>query len=134
MQRPPHAGRPRGLLEAIGWLWSRDAGAEVHDQRPPAAAANLPLPAAEPAGPDWHSLQPDGRIPVYFAPHMENHYPLALGMLFSAISNWKDGALLERFQLIPIAFIEPQQLFDGPYRKFGAGVWLFSNYMWSAGY
>ena len=79
----------------------------------------------------WKDLVPDGRIPVYFVPHMENHFPLALGVLFSALKSYNDGALLDRFQLIPIHFLHPNQLLSGPYKKFGAGVWLFSNYMWS---
>jgi len=82
-------------------------------------------------GPRWQDLEPDGRIPVYFTPHMENHYPLALGMIAAAINDHDDGSLLERFQLLPISYLTPQQLFEGPYRKFGPGVWLFSNYMWS---
>ncbi len=85
----------------------------------------LPLPAR------WQDLPADGRIPVYFVPHMENHLPLALGVLFSAITDFEDGALLDRFVLVPLNYLEPQQIFDGPYRKFGPGVWLFSNYMWS---
>jgi hypothetical protein len=42
---------------------------------------------------DWRGLQPDGRIPVYFVPHMENHYPLALGMIAAALRAHDDGAL-----------------------------------------
>ncbi|MDQ2069473.1 B12-binding domain-containing radical SAM protein [Natronospira bacteriovora] len=80
----------------------------------------------------WQDLPADPeRIPVYFFPHMENHYPLALGMLFSAIEAFDGGRLLERFQLIPITYMEPRAFLEGPYRKFGPGVWLFSNYMWS---
>jgi radical SAM superfamily enzyme YgiQ (UPF0313 family) len=79
----------------------------------------------------WQQLAADNRIPVYFVPHMENHFPLALGVLFSALKHYKNGELLQRFQLIPINFLEPADLLNGPYRKFGAGVWLFSNYMWS---
>lgn len=79
----------------------------------------------------WQQLNADGRIPVYFVPHMENHFPLALGVLFSALKHYNQGELLERFQLIPINFLEPAALLQGPYRKFGPGVWLFSNYMWS---
>jgi radical SAM superfamily enzyme YgiQ (UPF0313 family) len=82
-------------------------------------------------GPRWQDLEPDGRIPVYFTPHMENHYPLALGMLAAAINDHDQGALLERFQPLPISYMDPQQLFQGPWRKFGTGLWLFSNYMWS---
>jgi len=82
-------------------------------------------------GPRWQDIQPDGRIPVYFTPHMENHYPLALGMIAASITAFNDGELLERFQLLPISYLTPQELFSGPHRKFGSGVWLFSNYMWS---
>ncbi|MBV2128121.1 B12-binding domain-containing radical SAM protein [Arsukibacterium indicum] len=79
----------------------------------------------------WQQLDADGRIPVYFVPHMENHLPLALGVLFSALQHYQDGVLLQRFVLIPINFLNPNDLLNGPYRKFGPGVWLFSNYMWS---
>ncbi|MCX7552295.1 radical SAM protein [Marinicella sp. S1101] len=79
----------------------------------------------------WQDLKPDGRIPVYFVPHMENHFPMALGVIYSALANHNDGELLEKFQLIPITFLNPNDLLNGPYRKFKTGVWLFSNYMWS---
>lgn len=79
----------------------------------------------------WQELVPDNRIPVYFVPHMENHFPLALGVLYSALSHFDHGALLNRFQLIPIQFLTPDELLNGPYKKFGPGFWLFSNYMWS---
>lgn len=79
----------------------------------------------------WQQLTADQRIPVYFVPHMENHFPLALGVLYSALKQHNNGELLSRFQLIPINFLEPADLLNGPYRKFGPGVWLFSNYMWS---
>ena len=79
----------------------------------------------------WQEIHADGRIPVYFVPHMENHLPLGLGIIFSALKNYNQGALLKRFQLIPITYLSPSDLLKGPYRKFGNGVWLFSNYMWS---
>lgn len=79
----------------------------------------------------WREIEPDGRIPVYFVPHMENHFPLALGIIYSALANHNDGALLDKFQLIPISYLSPNDLLNGPYRKFRTGVWLFSNYMWS---
>jgi radical SAM superfamily enzyme YgiQ (UPF0313 family) len=79
----------------------------------------------------WRDIEPDGRIPVYFVPHMENHFPLALGIIYSALKNHNNGELLEKFQLIPITFLNPNDLLNGPYRKFKTGVWLFSNYMWS---
>ena len=112
--------RGRGLLEApdAGGSWVR-------------AKAEEELPRRKATAKTWREIKPDGRIPVFFMPHMENHYPLALGMLHSAISAWKGGALLDRFQLVPITYLPPDQFLQGPYRKFGPGVWLFSNYMWS---
>ena len=80
---------------------------------------------------NWHSIDVDGRIPVYFVPHMENHFPLALGVIYNAIAHYDAGRLLEHFVLIPINFLEPKELLQGPYKRFGPGVWLFSNYMWS---
>jgi radical SAM superfamily enzyme YgiQ (UPF0313 family) len=82
-------------------------------------------------GPRWPNITPDGRIPVYFTPHMENHYPLALGIISAAIADFDDGALMKRFQLLPISFLTPNDLFTGPHQKFGTGIWLFSNYVWS---
>lgn len=88
-------------------------------------ASALPIPAK------WQDALAEDKIPVYFVPHMENHFPLALGVLYSALIAYQDGALLDKFQFIPLNYLEPNALFNGPYRKFGAGVWLFSNYMWS---
>jgi radical SAM superfamily enzyme YgiQ (UPF0313 family) len=91
--------------------------------------ANLPKnPKIKP----WQELNLGNRIPVYFVPHTENHYPLALGLLYSAITSANDGALLDRFLLVPITYLDPKELLDGPYNRFGPGVWLFSNYMWSS--
>lgn len=80
----------------------------------------------------WQNIDADQqKIPIYFVPHMKNHYPLALGVLFSAIKHHDDGRLLDKYQLVPINFLEPKDIFNGPYKKFGTGIWLFSNYMWS---
>jgi radical SAM superfamily enzyme YgiQ (UPF0313 family) len=79
----------------------------------------------------WQDIEKDQRIPVYFVTHMENHYPLALGVIYSALKNYKNGILLNKFNLIPITYLKPQDMISGPYQKFGSGVWLFSNYMWS---
>jgi len=81
--------------------------------------------------PSWEYIAPDNRIPVYFVPHMENHLPLALGLLFSSIEAYEDSDLLKHFNLIPITYFTPEMLLNHVYRKFGKGVWLFSNYMWS---
>ena len=80
---------------------------------------------------DWQQTSKDQRIPVYFVPHMENHFPLALGVLYSALLAYEDGVLTDTFNFIPLNYMKPDALFNGPYRKFGPGVWLFSNYMWS---
>ncbi|TVS14077.1 MAG: hypothetical protein EA419_00315, partial [Wenzhouxiangella sp.] len=111
----------RGLLVASGET------AAVHQE----ATVRAPKQAAR--APTWRDIEPDGRIPVYFMPHMENHYPLALGMIFSSLKTWEGGRLLERYQPIPITYLPPKEFFEGPYRKFGRGVWMFSNYMWSDG-
>ncbi len=81
------------------------------------------------------SLDPsdlDGRIPIYFVPHMPNHFPLALGMMYSFIAEYREGALLDRFLLVPIVYSNsPRDILAEPYRNYRQGVWLFSNYMWS---
>jgi len=113
------------------------AGLLVSKKRVSAAAEediaqfNNKTPGTEAVATSWQQLTADHRIPVYFVPHMENHFPLALGVLFSALQHYNSGELLQRFQLIPINFLEPAELLNGPYRKFGPGIWLFSNYMWS---
>jgi len=120
-----------------GIQWLLDAGLLIRSADKPRSGASggrrgQPVQTARRLnGPRWQDLAPDDRIPVYFTPHMENHYPLALGMIAAAISDHDAGALLKRFQLLPISYLSPQQLFEGPYRKFGPGIWLFSNYMWS---
>ena len=77
-------------------------------------------------------LSLNGRIPIYFVPHMPNHYPLALGMMYSFIENYNDGELLEKCMLVPIVYLETsKEILAGPYNKYGPGIWLFSNYMWS---
>lgn len=80
---------------------------------------------------DWQNLEVTNKCPVYFVAHMENHYPLALGMLYAAIERFQNGLLLKYFELVSITYLEPNELLNGPYKKLGCGVWLFSNYMWS---
>ncbi len=120
-------------LRYIG-RWALDEGlarrAEA-DNAPAAGDYRKQVPFRKATGSDWRELDPDGRIPIYFVPHMENHFPLALGMIASAIRHWNDGELLAQYQPIPISYLGPQELLDGPYRKFGRGIWMFSNYMWS---
>jgi radical SAM superfamily enzyme YgiQ (UPF0313 family) len=52
-------------------------------------------------------------------------------MIAASIAAHNDGELLDKYQLLPISYMDPQALFAGPYQKFGPGVWLFSNYMWA---
>lgn len=80
---------------------------------------------------DWKDYPKQEKIPIYFVPHTENHYPLALGLINTAITYYKNGLLLDKYQLVPIRYMEPEQFLSGPYRKYGAGIWLFSNYLWS---
>ena len=64
---------------------------------------------------NWQALPKSNKIPVYFVPQMKNHFPLALGVLYSALVAYKNGALLYRFQLIPLNYLAPQALFNGRY-------------------
>ncbi len=81
----------------------------------------------------WQELEPEhNKTPIYFVPHTENHYPLALGLIYTAIQDYEGGDLLDKFQLIPIVYMNAEQFLSGPYKKFGPGVWLFSNYLWSS--
>lgn len=121
-----------------GIQWLLDAGLLIRAEDRCKGQANARETLGKPVvtatrlnGPRWQDLEPDGRIPVYFTPHMENHYPLALGMLAAAINDHDHGALLDRFQLLPISYLTPAGLFEGIFRKFGPGVWFFSNYIWS---
>lgn len=127
-------GRPEERRQAVGWLIEQGlvvpARQQVQAAAKPAATGKPPAEGDREIT-DWRSIEPDGRIPVYFVPHMENHYPLALGMIFSALKAHDGGALARRFQLLPITYLAPKDFLEGPYRKFGPGVWLFSNYMWS---
>ncbi len=127
---------PQSRERGIRWL--QDAGFLIRSDDKPVMPERKNSMAKKAAGPGtglrgdrWQDIKADGRIPVYFTPHMENHYPLALGMISAAITAYRDGALLKKFQLLPISYLSPQELFTGPFRKFGSGIWLFSNYMWS---
>lgn len=131
----PAIGSPEQRLKAIHWL-AEQRVLLPHDAKAESLAGQVQqdtFAVNRSAGdqPAWQQLEPDGRIPVYFVPHMENHYPLALGMIAAALRVHAGGRLTERFQLLPITYMSPQELIDGPYRRFGPGVWLFSNYMWS---
>ncbi len=121
-----------GLIKKFvraGWL--SDLKETVGGTAPVLQAFNTKTSTSIGHSTDWQNLEKTNKIPVYFVPHMENHFPLALGVLYSALVAYQDGALLDKFQMIPLNYLEPQALFEGPYRKFGPGVWLFSNYMWS---
>jgi len=138
-------GRQFSELKRVGWIdregcnqdalaWFVDRGLLVTaGDTQTVKPVETQVPRQTSNAPTWRDIDPDDRIPVYFMPHMENHYPLALGMIYSAIQHWNHGSLLERFHPIPITYLPPKEFLDGPYRKFGRGVWLFSNYMWSDG-
>lgn len=76
---------------------------------------------------------PDGRTPIYFVTHHVDHLPLALGMLRAALIAHCDGALLQHYQPLPIVSLDAAGM-QALYRRFGPGIWLFSNYMWSHEY
>jgi radical SAM superfamily enzyme YgiQ (UPF0313 family) len=117
------------LAAAVDWLLENRLLCEAVDHgqhAPPEPAVQAQVSTAKIDLPE-----PDGRTPVYFVPHTEDHYPLALGMLFSFIQSFNGGALLNRYQLVPIVFMEQGDILERLYPLYGDGVWLFSNYMWS---
>ncbi len=131
LETPDGCGRGIQWLHDQGLLYSTLDRPQMLVSQAPRKTLSASDFALSGNGPRWQDIEPDGRIPIYFTPHMENHYPLALGMIAAAIADFDDGALLKRFQLLPISFLTPKELFRGPYRKFGTGIWLFSNYLWS---
>lgn len=81
----------------------------------------------------YAGLVPDGRVPIYFVTHHVDHLPLALGMLRANLMAHDDGRLLTHFQPLPIVSQDVAGL-QALFRRFGPGVWMFSNYMWSFNY
>ena len=123
-------------LHAVRWL--RHTGLLVADPKDSRQRARrdtsvtrkktAPTNVASTSGP----IDLNGRIPIYFVPHMPNHFPLALGMMYSFITEYDDGALLEKFCPVPIVYSNsPRNILVEQYARYGPGVWLFSNYMWS---
>jgi radical SAM superfamily enzyme YgiQ (UPF0313 family) len=82
------------------------------------------------AGDPWAGLKPDGRRPLYFVTHHVDHLPLALGMLRAHLVAHRDGALLEHYMPLPIVSLDVRGM-QNLFRRFGPGIWLFSNYLWS---
>ena len=82
------------------------------------------------AGDPWADLKPDGRRPIYFVTHHVDHLPLALGMLRAHLMAHRDGALLEHYLPLPIVSLDVRGM-QNLFRRFGPGIWLFSNYIWS---
>jgi hypothetical protein len=124
---------PLGLasLLAAGLLFDADEAAAA------AAMSSSPMETAPPvhlrAGDPWDGCAPDGRVPIYFVTHHLDHLPLALGMLRAAIMAHEGGALLARYQPLPIVAMSVREL-QALYARFGPGVWLFSDYVWSVEY
>lgn len=75
----------------------------------------------------------DGRTPIYFVTHHVDHLPLALGMLRAGIIGYRDGALLHHYLPLPIVSRDIAGM-QALFRRYGPGIWLFSNYMWSYEY
>ena len=130
-------GDEASRINGIGWLFSNGllvkcvSKMAILNQQTIEPQQHIPAHQKHEKVETWRDIEPDGRIPIYFVPHMHNHYPLALGMIYSSIKSYNDGELLNKYQLLPISYMDPKDLINGPYRKFGKGVWLFSNYMWS---
>ena len=80
---------------------------------------------------DLSRINANGKIPVYFVPHMPDHFPHALGMIRAYVKQYKDGLLNEMFEFLPLVYMSSIEEFQNFYTRFGPGIWLFSNYMWS---
>lgn len=141
VQQAGRIGDPTARKRGILWLKSsrllveKKIAAQPKDGQGSSASVHNFTPGKmsyhETTAPGWKDLVPDNRIPVYFVPHMLNHFPLALGMISSYLKTYKEGELLKKCQLIPISYMTPNEFIQGPYEKFGVGVWMFSNYLWS---
>ena len=123
-------------LRAVRWL--HDIGLLVATPRGAKQRTRQDTPVAQErsASADTASasepIDLNGRTPIYFVPHMPNHFPLALGMMYSFIMEYNDGGLLEKFCPVPIVYSDsPRDILVEQYAGHGPGVWLFSNYMWS---
>lgn len=122
-------GAQRRQLLAAGLLVGADGAAG--GLLPPAVSAAVP--AHLQAGDPWQGHRPDGRTPIYFVTHHVDHLPLALGMLRAMILAHDGGALLRHYQPLPIVSMTVPEL-QAVYARFGPGVWLFSDYVWSLAY
>jgi radical SAM superfamily enzyme YgiQ (UPF0313 family) len=82
------------------------------------------------SGDPWAALKPDGRRPIYFVTHHVDHLPLALGMLRARVMAHDEGALLKHYLPLPIVSLDVRGM-QNLFRRYGPGIWLFSNYIWS---
>jgi len=80
---------------------------------------------------DLNSIKASGKTPVYFVPHMPDHFPHALGMIRAFVKQYKDGLLNEMFEFLPLVYMSKMEEFQNIHTRFGPGIWFFSNYMWS---
>jgi radical SAM superfamily enzyme YgiQ (UPF0313 family) len=111
----------------LGLLWCAPEGPPV----PPVAGSAVVHGAVRLGqGDPFAGLVADGRVPIYFVTHHVDHLPLALGMLRAALIAHRGGALLKHYQPLPIVALEVPAL-QALFGRFGPGVWLFSDYMWS---
>jgi len=77
--------------------------------------------------------RPPARVPVYFVTHHADHLPLALGMLRAWICAYREGALLQHYEPLPIVSLDAHGM-QRLWQRHGRGIWLFSDYLWSQPY
>jgi len=80
---------------------------------------------------DLNLISTSGKTPVYFVPHMPDHFPHALGMIRAFAKQYKGGVLNDQFEFLPLVYMSKLEDFQNIHARFGPGIWLFSNYMWS---
>lgn len=72
----------------------------------------------------------DLRIPVYCISDRQNYTPLSLGMVVAWAKVYQGGILEDAFNFVP-GLIKTEEEMRIAYNEYGAGVFLFSNYLWT---
>lgn len=117
-------------LVKAGVLVPTRLGAAVAPAAPKLAPA--PPPRKRPLR---YSRDPNSaRIPVYcvYSIHAEQlqYPPLALGLMIANAKQFRNGALLDRFDFVE-DWLDSAEATEEAHRRHGPGVFLFSSYIWS---
>ena len=73
------------------------------------------------------------KVPIYCVYQKTMHTPLALGCITAFLRSYKDGALLQHYEILPDIFYSWSQL-RAATEHHGQGIYLFSDYVWNQDY